>query len=284
MKKTTIAIMMFLILGASLNAAESNWYPVRQILEGLRQVSDTMESIMAVIDASGIQPGQYATIPASSGLTTSSLKIKFSETDGTYRYMLEVWALVGGEYVKGIEFRYIDENNGQMIIRPWLFNNVAYPDSGHYVRATYNHGDGIRTMVIDVVQTAASSPQAARYLVSSENGIVHVYFTAHTRNNGGGESPNDAYVFGALISETSPFNAAAKYGLADIGDEYDFMIFGEANSDNAGFFNQSGFVADGSEQRDGYPDPAALVASELPTAAVVSAIAIDFASTEGPGF
>lgn len=266
----------------------SSWYPVQTILDGLRSVNVTIEEILLTARSGGLAPGEAVYLDTSgTGLTTDSLAIALSRDGGQYEYLLEVWSYNGNEYEKGIEFRYNDELTGELVIRPSLFNSFLYPDTGHYVRASYNHYNDARTMVVDVVQTAVPSPEKARYFVASENGITSVYFTANTRATDIDNSGiNDAYLLGAFISESYPYYTVASYGLADIGESYGFTRFGEANEDNAGFFNLvEGFVVDGrGTSMENYPDPGDILPESLPAADIVDNIGISFSSLEAPQF
>ena len=61
MKKITFAILVLFFSVTGLQAGELSWYPVRLILEGLRQVNGTMESIMTSVSTSGIVGSENST-------------------------------------------------------------------------------------------------------------------------------------------------------------------------------------------------------------------------------
>lgn len=282
-----IFTLIFTIVSTASFASESEWLPVREIVDGLRKVNHTIDSILLSLDESGIQPGVYAEIPADSSLTTQSLKIRFTEPATEYMYLLEIWSLYEGEYQKGIEFSFDDEDSGQFIIRPAMFDNVSFSDEEHYVKAVYNHNLSARTMVVDVIQSAAGKPEKAKYLVSEQGGIISIYFTAHMHDvDIDNNMTDDAYLFGARIEDSDPFTCIAKFGLTDIGGAYGFTLYGNDNPDNAGLFDKDeGFIEDGiAGAGTGYPDPGDITASDLPSAATVGGLTVRFLNVEGPGF
>ncbi len=287
MKRKMLTIILMIFVSSALYSAEINWSPLREIVDGLRSVNETIDSVLQSVSEGGMQPGATAEIPAGINSTAQYLKIKFTQPDAEYKYLLEIWGIKDGEYQKGIEFYFDDENRGQFIIRSNVFNSILFPDEGHYVKAVYNHSSSARTMTVDVMQTAAGKPAKAKYLVSQQDGIISLYFTAHMHDvDINANSTKDAYLFGARIMDTDPFTCIAKYGLADIGGAYDFMLFGAGNADNAGLFDsESGFIDDGvASAGAGYPDPAEIVAAGLPISEVVDNIIIEFEEGLSPDF
>lgn len=270
----------------------SYWAPSREVMVGLRSTNATIESILSAIKTAHAQPGQTYTIATPpAGLTTTSMKVKLTATTGAYKYLLEIWGLVGGSYLKGVEFHYNDSNTGELVIRPWVFQSAAYHAS-RYVKATYAHTAAKRSMVIDVIEDQALKSAKARYLVTQEDGVVTVYFAGNRvkgfdRSSAGiANGILDAYLLGVKVKVVgSARYTTAKFGLVDTGADHDFTLYGYPNLHNPGWFTEDGLGSEGvGAGSASFPDPATIVETGLPSSAEVEGVQVAFASEDPPSF
>jgi hypothetical protein len=284
---------------ASITARSATyWSGAHSTVLGARNVSIVIDKMLELIKASKIKPGSTASYVR----LNQNRKVKFSRMDSDYKYLLEVWGeKTDGSYEKGLEFRFDNSQRGEIVLRPWAFNETYIgPEqdnsyigdqsgylSDYYWKVRYEHTNNQnRYMEIDLdgprSGTDNSSYGKGRYKVKLTGQEVSIYYAGVYTG-----AINGIWIFGSLIN-TSSIKGVAKYGSHNSGDSSPYSFYydpGTGSDINSVQFDSGGYLNQGYTGGDStFPDPNNITVDNLTSEADLQAINLGFSDPSGPGF